>query len=69
VLVVDEDYRDYGMSGEVIASIAERLGPAAPRLARHAPDVPLPANKALEESVLPGPASIASAVRDLLGPV
>jgi pyruvate dehydrogenase E1 component beta subunit len=69
VLVVDEDYHDYGMCSEVMASIAERLGPAAPRLARHAPNVPLPANKALEELLLPGPASIARAARELLGAV
>src|SRR5262249_5451944 len=69
VLVVDEDYRDYGMCGEVIASITERLGPGAPRFARHAPDAPLPANKALEEALLPGAESIASAAHSLLGAV
>lgn len=65
VLVVDEDYRDFGMCAEVMATIAEALGPAAPRIARHAPDVPVPANKALEKSLLPGPASIAEAARTL----
>jgi acetoin:2,6-dichlorophenolindophenol oxidoreductase subunit beta len=65
VLVVDEDYRGFGMCAEVMATIAEALGPAAPRMARHAPDVPVPANKALEELLLPGPASIADAARAL----
>jgi acetoin:2,6-dichlorophenolindophenol oxidoreductase subunit beta len=66
VLVVDEDYRDYGMCSEVMASIVERLGSDAPQLARHAPDVPIPANKALEEALVPGPTSIVRAARDVL---
>jgi pyruvate dehydrogenase E1 component beta subunit len=66
VLVVDEDYRGFGMCAEVMATIAEALGPAAPRMARHAPDVPVPANKALEELLLPGPASIAEAALALV---
>jgi pyruvate/2-oxoglutarate/acetoin dehydrogenase E1 component len=65
LLVVDEDYRDYGMCGEVMATVAERLGRDAPRMARLAPDVPVPASKGLEEALLPSPASIAAAVRQL----
>lgn len=67
LLVVDDDYADYGMSGEIIASIAEALGPEAPRMRRHAVDVPIPANKALEELVVPSPTSIAEAARAALG--
>ena len=66
LLVVDDDYADYGMCGEVIATVAEALGRGAPRLARHALDVPIPANRALEEAVVPSAASIAAAARGLV---
>ena len=67
LLVVDEDYADYGMCGELIATVAEGLGPAAPRMARHAVAVPVPAARVLEEAVVPSPASIAGAARRLVG--
>jgi pyruvate dehydrogenase E1 component beta subunit len=66
LLVVDDDYADYGMCGEVLATIAERLGRDAPRLGRHALDVPVPASKALEQAVVPGADSIAAAARRLV---
>ncbi|MEO8423732.1 MAG: transketolase C-terminal domain-containing protein [Actinomycetota bacterium] len=66
LLVVDEDYRDYGMCAEIMATIAERLGPEAPRMARLAPNVSLPASKPLEEAVLPDTRSIVQAVTGLL---
>jgi acetoin:2,6-dichlorophenolindophenol oxidoreductase subunit beta len=67
LLVVDEDYLSFGLSGELITRVIERLGPAAVQaVARHAvPDVPIPAARTLEEAVVPGPASIAAAVRAL----
>lgn len=65
LLVVDDDYTHYGMTGEVIATIAERLGAQAPRMARLAVDVPIPANLALEQLVIPSAASIAAAARAL----
>lgn len=65
LLVVDDDYADYGMSGELIATIAERLGRDAPRMARHALEVPIPANRALEEAVVPSARSIAAAAHKL----
>ena len=68
LLVVDEDYLSFGMSGEVVARVIERLGPQAVRaVARHAlPDVPIPAARSLDEVVVPGTASITRAIRDLL---
>jgi acetoin:2,6-dichlorophenolindophenol oxidoreductase subunit beta len=66
ILVVDEDYCDYGMTAEVIASIAERLGGDAPRMARHALEVPQPASLVLEEEVVPSQASIVAAARKLV---
>jgi acetoin:2,6-dichlorophenolindophenol oxidoreductase subunit beta len=66
VLVVDEDYRDFGMCAEIMATIAEELGPAAPPMARLAPDVSIPASRVLEQELLPSPNSIAAAAERLL---
>jgi pyruvate dehydrogenase E1 component beta subunit len=69
LLVVDEDYRSFGLSGELITRVFERLGPAGlTAFARHAvPDVPIPAAKSLEDAVMPSAKSIAAAARTLLG--
>lgn len=67
LLVIDDDYTDYGMAAEVIATVAEGLGPRAPRMARHGVDVPIPAARPLEEEVVPSADSIARAVRMLAG--
>ena len=65
LLVVDEDYLSFGLSGEVVARTVEALGPSALRqVARHAiPDVPIPAARTLEEAVVPGRASTLAAIR------
>jgi pyruvate dehydrogenase E1 component beta subunit len=68
LLVVDEDYRSFGLSGELVARTIERLGPGGLRaVARHAvADVPIPAALTLEQAVVPAVDSIAGAVRDLV---
>jgi acetoin:2,6-dichlorophenolindophenol oxidoreductase subunit beta len=66
ILVVDEDYTSYGMAAEVICTIAERLGPSGPRMARIGLDVPLPASRALENEVLPGTDMIVHAAAALV---
>lgn len=65
LLVVDEDYLSFGLSGEVVTRVLELLGPGAIKaVKRHAvPDVPIPAARSLEEAVVPGVASIARAIR------
>jgi pyruvate/2-oxoglutarate/acetoin dehydrogenase E1 component len=67
LLVVDEDYLSFGLSGEVVARVLELLGPRAfDAVARHAvPDVPIPAARTLEEAVIPRAETIASAARAL----
>jgi pyruvate dehydrogenase E1 component beta subunit len=67
LLVVDEDYLSFGLSGELVARVLELLGPAGlDAVARHAvPDVPIPAARTLEEAVIPRARSIADAVRVL----
>jgi pyruvate dehydrogenase E1 component beta subunit len=68
LVVVDEDYLSFGLSGEVIASVVE----ADPTVLRAAPirvavpDVPIPYARELEYAVLPTPARITAAVRDVL---
>jgi acetoin:2,6-dichlorophenolindophenol oxidoreductase subunit beta len=68
LLVVDEDYLSFGVSSEIVASVAEAAQDRGRiRFARHAlPDVPIPASRPLEEAVLPSETSIAAAARDLL---
>lgn len=67
LVVVDEDYQSFGVSAEVIATVAE----AGPKLLRYVsrvcvPDVPLPYASGLEHAVLPTAARIESAVRDAM---
>jgi pyruvate dehydrogenase E1 component beta subunit len=68
LLVVDEDYRSFGMTGEVITSVVEGafdyLDAPPARLAL--PDVPIPYSRPLEEFVLPSRAKIAAAARALV---
>jgi pyruvate dehydrogenase E1 component beta subunit len=69
LLVVDEDYRGFGLTGEVITSVVERdpsLLKAPPvRLARE--DAPIPYSRVLEDVVVPNVGTIAEAVRKLVG--
>lgn len=69
LLVVDEDYLSYGMSGEIVAIVAEEaldyLDMPPKRLA--VPDVPIPYSNTLEDFVIPSADSIAAAVRELVG--
>ena len=68
LLVVDEDYRSFGMSGEVITSAVEEafdyLDAPPTRLAL--PDVPIPYSRPLEQFVPARAAdTIAAAARSL----
>ncbi len=66
VLVVDEDYASYGLSGEIAARIAEDddTRSAVRKFARVAnPDVPVPFSEPLEEAVLPNVERILAVVR------
>src|SRR5450759_3492770 len=68
LLVVDEDYRSFGLSGEVITTAIEgafdRLDAPPARLAY--PDVPIPYSRPLEQFCLPDRTKIATAVRQLM---
>jgi pyruvate dehydrogenase E1 component beta subunit len=69
LLVVDEDYRSFGMSGEVITTAVEgafdHLDAPPARVAY--PDVPIPYSRPLEQFCLPNAERIAQAARSLLG--
>lgn len=63
LIVVDEDYMSYGVSGEVIASVAEHdvsALKAAPRRVAF-PDVPIPYSRVMEQFCLPNPDKIVAA--------
>lgn len=69
LLVVDEDYRSFGLSGEIVARVAEAATCRSVSVARHCmPDVPIPASKPLEDAVIPSADSIAAAVRRMIYP-
>ena len=63
LIVVDEDYRSYGVSGEIIATVTEhdisKLKAAPKRVAY--PDVPIPYARHMEQFCLPNPDKIVAA--------
>ncbi|SEP62951.1 alpha-ketoacid dehydrogenase subunit beta [Thalassovita taeanensis] len=65
LIVVDEDYKSFGLTGEIIATVAEHdptcLKSAPRRLA--VPDVPIPYSRVMEQFVLPNAKTIADSVR------
>lgn len=67
MVVIDEDYESYGLSGEVIASVVERDPTVLKKPARRVcvPDVPIPYSRALENHILPLTGRIADATRTL----
>ncbi len=69
LLVVDEDYQSFGVSGEIAAIVAETdpglLRAPVRRVA--VPDVPIPYARSLEQAVLPVPDRIRAAARELVG--
>src|SRR6056297_2465413 len=66
LVVVDEDYRSFGLTGEIIARVTEGALDDLDAVRRLAiPDVPIPYARPLETEVNPGVADIAAAVRDV----
>jgi pyruvate dehydrogenase E1 component beta subunit len=69
LVVVDEDYLSFGITGEIVASITERdpgVWKAAPRRVAY-PDVPVPFSRPLEDFCLPDAVKVAAAARTTLG--
>ena len=70
LLIADEDYRSFGLSGEICATVAERgeclpLKPPIRRLA--IPDVPIPYSRPLEHRVIPQVDDIVAAGAEVAG--
>jgi pyruvate dehydrogenase E1 component beta subunit len=66
LLVVDEDYLGFGLSGEIAALIAENLDTLelhAPVVRLAVPNVPIPYSRPLEQFVIPQVAGIVQAVQ------
>jgi pyruvate dehydrogenase E1 component beta subunit len=65
LIVVDEDYHSYGLSGEIIATVCEdgdiRLKSPPRRIAY--PDVPIPFARVMEQHCLPNPDKVTAAAR------
>jgi pyruvate dehydrogenase E1 component beta subunit len=69
LLIADEDYLSFGLSGEIAAIVGEELDSIqlyAPIRRLAVPDVPIPYSRPLEQRVIPQVADIAAAVRDLV---
>ncbi|AKH96835.1 alpha-ketoacid dehydrogenase subunit beta [Halanaeroarchaeum sulfurireducens] len=66
LVVVDEDYRSYGVTGEITARVAESALDDLSGVERVAlPDVPIPYARPLENEVLPEAQDVIDAVRSL----
>jgi pyruvate/2-oxoglutarate/acetoin dehydrogenase E1 component len=67
-VVVDGGYRQYGITGEIAATIAEEAFDwlDAPVVRIGAENVPIPFSKALEPLVLPDPSRLAGSVAELV---
>jgi len=67
LLIVDEDYLSFGLSGEIVTRVIEELGPNALRQVRRlaVPDVPIPGALSLERAVVPNLASILMALEQM----
>jgi pyruvate/2-oxoglutarate/acetoin dehydrogenase E1 component len=69
LIVVDEDYHSYGLSGEIIASIAERdisVLKASPQRVAY-PDIPIPFTRPMEQFALPNPDKIIETYEKMKG--
>lgn len=67
LIVVDEDYHSYGVSGEIIATVCETDDitlKAPPRRIAY-PDVPIPFARVMEQYCLPNPDKVAAAAREI----
>ena len=68
VMIVDEDYKSFGMSGELATIVVEDaldyLDAAPKRLA--VPDVPIPYSRPMEQYIIPSVDRIAAAARELV---
>jgi pyruvate dehydrogenase E1 component beta subunit len=70
LVIADEDYLNFGLTGEIAASIAERLDRIAlksPIRRLGVPGVPIPYSRPLEQFVIPQVQHITDACRSMMG--
>ena len=68
LLVVDEDYKSFGLTAEIITSVVEHdpsVLKAKPRRLAY-PDIPIPYSRPMEQFALPDAEKIETAVREML---
>lgn len=69
LLIADEDYLGFGLTGEISAIVAENLDSLvlkAPIKRLAVPNVPIPYSRPLEQFVIPQVKSIVEAVQNLM---
>ena len=69
LLIADEDYLGFGMTGEISAIVAENLDKLvlkAPVMRLAVPNVPIPYSRPLEQFVIPQVGGIVEAVEKLM---
>ena len=66
VLVIDEDYLSFGLTGEIAAILTEEGANAKYRRIA-VPDVPIPYSRPLEQYVIPSTDRIVNAIKELVG--
>ncbi|AVW91311.1 alpha-ketoacid dehydrogenase subunit beta [Celeribacter baekdonensis] len=69
LIVVDEDYHSYGVSGEIIATVTESnmADLKAPPRRIAFPDVPIPFARVMEQHCLPNAGKIVAVAREICG--
>jgi pyruvate dehydrogenase E1 component beta subunit len=70
LLIADEDYLGFGLTGEISALIAENLDSVhlkAPIKRMAVPNVPIPYSRPLEQFVIPQVQNLVTAARALMG--
>jgi pyruvate dehydrogenase E1 component beta subunit len=66
LVVVDEDYRSFGLTGEIVSSVADEALESLDAVERVAmPDVPIPYARELEAEAMPSTADVETAVRNV----
>ncbi|MFY0675807.1 MAG: alpha-ketoacid dehydrogenase subunit beta [Neptuniibacter sp.] len=68
LIVIDEDYHSYGMTGEIIATVAEQgvEMKAAPQRVAY-PDIPIPFTRPMEQWALPNEDKVINAFKQMKG--
>jgi pyruvate dehydrogenase E1 component beta subunit len=66
LLIADEDYLRFGMSGEIVALVAENISAKVQVKRLGVPNVPIPYSRSLEQAVIPQVDHISQALRQLV---